>query len=284
MREYGPGTFISSSKKEGERYTYGVGIKTPIEVSDATEFYYSIRTIPDIVKIVFEQTGNGMYSYHMNDFETLSRSLERKDHILIHRMERELNKETYRSIARIPTVANTMTPLMGISNLFRSNESITSSEILKIRDNKEQMVNYIKFMIRNGFLIEENRVLFPTQRLLEYLDKEDGPIYVPLIGEMLKSGYIELLDLLHLSGLKPYMTVAFSYYMPSSQARNLLKMKIENLRSHYKRIYKYGLNRYKLQNHVSMLSDVDVLSIQDKLIVGKESIFRNQLKTLDAFA
>ncbi|MBN1390767.1 MAG: hypothetical protein JXA22_09020 [Candidatus Thermoplasmatota archaeon] len=284
QREFGPGTYISCSEEDKDRNTFifKVGLKIPIEISDSKDFYHTIKKLPDLEEIRFELNDTGVYNYSMRSYEEFVESLVRKDYKTNQILERELIRNTYESIARIPNVANTMTPLMEISNYFRFNDSLDRKELEKVRQNREQVKNYIKFMVRGNFLIKENGKFYPTEKLKDYLNSDPGLVSVKLIGDMLRTGYVDLMKLLHLSGLKPYLSIAFSYYQPSSEARTLLKMGIENISHYHRRIYRSGVNRMKLQNHISMLSEVNVLSIKDRIITGLEPLLEGQLKIIDS--
>ncbi len=284
-REYGPGTYISRVEEHRGKdlFIYRIGLKIPIEIADAKDYYQIIRKLPDIEEIRFEMIDSGKFTYKMRSFEEFTEALKRRDFQTNQMLERELVKNTYEAIARIPNVANTMTPFMEISNSFRFRDRLELKELERSRKNKEQISNYIGFMVRSGYLVKEGNFIYPTSKLKDNLEGDPSHFSVKLIGDMLKTGYVDLMRLLHLSGLKPYFSAAYSYYMPSSEARKLLKMGIDNLSFYHRKIYRSGVNRIKLQNHVSMLSEVDILSVKDRMIMGKESLLEKQLSTLDSF-
>lgn len=280
-REFGPGSFISSFEedKDNNRIVFNIGVKYPIEIEDDEKIYFGIKNIPDIDIISFEQNENGFYTYKMNSFSEFESLLLRKDILIIQSLERELIKNTYESLARIPAVANTMTPLVEIANQFRFNDIIMKSKIIKSRKNRSQMENYIKFMVRKGYITLDQEDIKPTRKLQNILTSKEN-ISIPIISESLRSGYTELFNFLHLSGLKPYLTIANAYYTPSTEAKYLLRLSVSNLSKYYKKIYKVRSNVVKLANQVSMMSEVNIFNIDKKLISGEQSILDKQVKLL----
>jgi hypothetical protein len=282
-REYGPGTFISQilNMNEENQFTFKIGVKTPIQIEDNDGIHLAIRTIPNIEEFTFKRTDSGRLSYQIKPYEVFEKSLVKKNVILFQTLERELIKNTFESIARIPQVANTLTPLMEIANTFRFEDKIGRTRLLNSRKKKQQMMNYIKFMSQNGFIDVKKDVVYPTNRLLKYLNNNPHDISIHLMGDMLKRGYSDMMTFLHLSGLKPYLTLANAYYTPASEAKELLRMAIKNLRYHYRILYRKDTNSVKLRNQVSMMSEVDIFSIDNKAIIGMQNILDKQMNLLN---
>jgi hypothetical protein len=88
------------------------------------------------------------------------------------------------------------------------------------------------------------------------------------------------MSFLHLSGLKPYLTLANAYYTPASEAKELLRMAIKNLKYHYRVLYRKNTNSVKLRNQVSIMSEVDIFSIDNRAIIGKQKILEKQVNLL----
>ena len=284
-REYGPGTYISNiiENDRNEYYTFNIGVKYPLEIEDSDGVVLGIKNIPDVEKLIFEKNETGRLSFKMIPFSDFENSLMKKDILIMQTLERELIKNTYESLARIPAVANTLTPLMEISNSFRFNDVVNKTKIVKSRRNQNQMENYIKYMTRKGLIIIDNEDIRPTEKMKKYLNKNEN-LSIPLMAEFLRSGYSELYNFLHLSGLKPYLTIANAYYTPSSEVRSLLRMKIKNLSKYYSRLYKVKTNLLKLSNQVSMMSEVDIFNISNKIITGQQDILDKQIETLSSLS
>lgn len=281
-REFGPGSFISGFEedRDNSRIFFNIGVKYPIEIEDDERIFFGIKNIPDIDIISFEKNDNGVFTYKMNSFSEFESLLLKKDILIIQSLERELIKNTYESLAKIPAVANTMTPLVEIANQFRFNDIVKKSMVIKSRKNQSQMENYIKFMVRKGYITIELEDIKPTKKLQRILNSREN-ISIPIISESLKSGYTELFNFLHLSGLKPYLTIANAYYTPSTEAKNLLRLSVSNLSKYYRKIYKVRSNAVKLANQVSMMSEVNIFNIDQKLIYGQQSILDKQVNLLN---
>jgi hypothetical protein len=281
-REFGPGSFISGFEedRDNSRIFFNIGVKYPIEIEDDERIFFRIKNIPDIDTISFEKNDNGVFTYKMNSFSEFESLLLKKDILIIQSLERELIKNTYESLAKIPAVANTMTPLVEIANQFRFNDIVKKSMVIKSRKNQSQMENYIKFMVRKGYITIDLEDIKPTKKLQRILNSREN-ISIPIISESLKSGYTELFNFLHLSGLKPYLTIANAYYTPSTEAKNLLRLSVSNLSKYYRKIYKVRSNAVKLANQVSMMSEVNIFNIDQKLIYGQQSILDKQVNLLN---
>jgi hypothetical protein len=283
VMEYGQGSYLSSIENNGDEISLSLGVKVKLFIEDEDRAIPVLRSIPDVTKITFKKNKTGRFSYEYEDYSTFALRLKEKDYLVLQSLERELIKNTYRSLARIPNVANTMTPLMEISNSFRFHEKLSMHHILKSRKNENQMKNYITFMVRNGLIEIMDNEIYPTRKLMGYIDSREENLSVPLMGDLLMKSYTDLMTFLHLSGLKPYLTIANAYYTPSSEARSLLRLGLSRLQGYYRKLYRSTPVLMKLQNQVSMLSDVNILSIEKRTIIGKENILEKQMSVLDSF-
>jgi len=279
--EYGQGSYLSNIDDTGDEIKLFLGIKYPLLIEDEERSIPSMRIIPDVTSINFKRNDTGRFGYDFDQYSVFKEKLIQKDYLFLQTLERELIRNTYESLSKIPSVANTLTPLMEISNSFRFQEKLDKNKVLKSRKNQRQMHNYIRFMVRNDLISVSENDIHPTGKLLGFIDSKDGNFSIRLMGDLLMRNYSELMTFLHLSGLKPYLTIANSYYTPSSEAGSLLRVGIERLRDYYKRLYRTSPILMKLRNQVSMLSEVEVLRIENRSITGIEEILSRQMGVLE---
>lgn len=281
-RNFNPSTYISGkSRVRDGRYVFEVSESYTELIEDSREDVPPTLLAKSIggaftVDVIEERGG---FAIVLPTFDTIAESIRMRLNEGPARSETALTETAHRRFIEIPMVNLALSPIAQILEMVDRDGSVRPEAVYHRKGPKKSQ-QYLDFLAQIDYLKRENGHYVPGDRLRGYSPELEEEKYDALLAGVLESGFEYLQSYFHLTQLTPYIRISNSYYYPSGEYGDRLRMKEELLRLYEKRIYRKARSLPQLRGQVSHMRKAEIFGLESNLVVGEETLFRDYCTTL----
>jgi len=280
----GPSTYISKkSVGDTERALYEIGNSYLEIISDAetTNRPTLIKKRIDNIFSVDIVKEKDRYAVLLPSIDTISKATLMRINERAAKSETALIETAHDRFIKIPMVSIALSPIFQILEAVDSEETISAADIHH-RKGSAKAQKYLDFLSQIDFLKRENGHFVKGDMFKRYSKSTGDELYNIIAARVLEAGFEYLQGYFHLTMLTPYMRLSNSYYYPSGEFGNRLKMDAILLRDYEKRLYGRFRNINQLRAQVGQMRRAKIFAKDRKYILGDSELFANYCKAIKA--
>ncbi|MFH1578541.1 MAG: hypothetical protein ABIE25_00070 [Thermoplasmatota archaeon] len=283
-RNVGPGFYISGTRKiSPTRAVFEVG-NSYIELIedsrvDSERMLVEKRVDGAFTVDVVEQ--NNKYAILLPEYEVMIEALSKRMSSEAMKSETVLIGTAHTRFVRIPVVAMALLPISQILEAVDQEGRVSPSELYH-RKGPGKLQKYLDFLTQTDFVKRDDGHYVAGNQFRKFKLEEDESRYESILASVLETGYEYLQSYFHLTMLTPYIRISNSYYYPSQEYGDRLRMRPELLRKYEKRFYKVSHPLNKLRSHAGRMKAVRIFGAEGEYIVGDKDLYESYCNGMES--